>query len=127
MRAKLEGFKMNVSVNVKVECDYAKTDHNKFYNNEKRNNFEEFRNLALSAGAEVDLSCQTYEGEVDLKELTEVIKTSISDSINDQVESQIEKIRKDTSEEIDEFKKDMYDHITTEVKKASKPDRVREY
>lgn len=127
MKAKLEGFKMNVSVNVKVECDYAKTDHNKFYNNEKRNNFEEFKNLALSAGAELDLSCETYDGEVNLKELTEVIKTSISDSINEQVESQIEKIRKDTSKEIHQFKEDMYDHITTEVKKASKHDRVKEY
>ena len=127
MRAKLEGFKMNVSVNVKVECDYAKTDHNKFYKNEKRNNFEEFKNLALSAGADMDLSCNNYEGEVNLKELTEVIKMSISDSINDQINNQMEQIRKDTSKEIDEFKKDMYDHINNEVKKASKPDRAKEY
>lgn len=90
MKATVKGLTFEVSVNGKVACgEWTAENINKDIDTDHSNN-SSGKGLDVSFGATIKTGVEDYQGEIDLRELTESIKTILDTSISKQVEKQLE-------------------------------------
>ena len=94
----VKGMKVNVSVNVSIKAEDIKIDDFcKTIDREKRDN-NYFKNIDLEVGASIGMGIEEMEGDIDLRELGDLINKSLSEEIGRQVREQIEEKRDSSSE-----------------------------
>ena len=89
MRALVKGIKMNVTVNVSIgEIRETTNEDRKGETPRVRSSENYASDVNLNAG--VGLELESYEGEIDLSELSEMVKTCLTDSIREQVKEEMQ-------------------------------------
>lgn len=94
MRATIKGLKLNVTVGIGIKADSIET-FNKHSRDEKYHhrfdtNHDTGTGVDINANAGIEMGLDSYEGEVDLSELCDIIKNNLHDNIREQVKEQLE-------------------------------------
>ena len=98
MRAAIKGFKLNVTVNVGIgEIQADKNDERRDDVHNKKWNIN-LRGSDIKAEASLGVEFESYEGELNLSELSDILKTCIADNIKEQVKEQIEETKQSEEE-----------------------------
>ena len=106
MKAMIKGFELSVSVSATIKGSFdVHTEHQNYREgNPDRVRKESIKvedcDLGVEAG--LKLAADEVEGEVDLGELSEFIKSTLSDEIAKQVEDQLSKKKENTEEKKEE-------------------------
>lgn len=141
MKTTIKGLTFNVNVSVSAKADDYHESNGKTYNKEDtRNSNIGIKNLDISANCYIDTGFDSFEGEVELPELVESIKLIVDDSIKNQIQEQIDEaksyyndkfnqacsdLKEEMSDKFNEAQDDLYNDMVTEIKKATKHDRVK--
>lgn len=90
MKATVKGLTFELSLSGKVACgEWTAENINKDIDTDHSSN-SSGKGLDVSFGATIKTGVEDYQGEVDLRELTESIKMILDTSISKQVEKQLE-------------------------------------
>lgn len=101
MKATVKGLTFEVSVNGKVACgEWTEENINKDIDTDHSSN-SSGKGLDISFGATIKTGVEDYQGEVDLRELTESIKMILDTSISKQLENRFHDFDKNFEAEVE--------------------------
>lgn len=87
MRAAVKGLKVTINVNFGIgEIQATKNDERRDDVHNKKWDID-FKGSDIKAEAGLTMELESYEGELNLSELSDMVKTCISDSIREQVKN----------------------------------------
>lgn len=93
MTANVKGLKLNVTVGVSVKANSIKTFEKRSRDEKDYHRFDtstdEGTGINIEANAGIEMGFDSYEGEINLEELSNLIQTSLKDTIKNQVEEQL--------------------------------------
>ena len=100
MKANVKGFSFEVTVNGKFAC--ASWDESSLHKDidDERNSSSKGEGLDVSFGVSIRTGADEYQGEVDLREFAEAVKTAVDISIKDQIKQQLGEVKRDLKEDI---------------------------
>ena len=105
MKANIKGMKVNVSVNVSIKAEEINNDNFCKSGGRDRRDNDSITGLDLGLGASIDMGIESIEGDIDLRELGDIINKSLSDEIGRQIKEQMRN-NEETSSESEEQKED---------------------
>lgn len=99
MKAMVKGFELSVSVNatIKGSFDIDENENRNYNENDtrSRSNKTKVNDMDLGVNASIIIKMDECEGDIDLKELGDLVKTSLSDEIGRQIKEQLTQDKQD--------------------------------
>ena len=94
MTATIRGLRINVTVGLSIKADSI-TENTKNFRDDRdyhKKCIDENSGRGISIGAEAgfDMQMDSYEGELELQELSELLKSTLNDNIREQVKEQLD-------------------------------------
>ena len=94
MKSTIKGLKVTVSVSIKADeigtCNYRHDE------NRERKNDEAYKGLDINAGVGIELA--ESDGDVDLREISDLLRYSIKEQVRDQVKECLNEAQKSESD-----------------------------
>ena len=91
MTSTIKGLRINVTVGLSINAEEIKESsfrQRPEYRKDTSDNYG--KNIKIGAEAGFDMQVDSYEGEIDLKELGDIIKNNLHGSIREQVKEQLD-------------------------------------
>lgn len=126
MRATVKGIKLNVTVNLSLgELRTTKNEERKGETPRTRSVDNLASGVDINAG--IGFEVESYEGEINLSELSEMVKTCLTDSIREQVREEMQNtsIPEETKEKMDGLIKTIHEGVDkiNDLKKKETTDK----
>lgn len=126
MKALVKGVKLNVTVNMTIgEIRESSNEDRKGETPRVRSSENYASDVNLNAG--VGLEVESYEGEINLSELSEMVKTCLTDTIREQVRDEMQNasIPEETKEKMDGLNQTIHEGVDkiNSLKKKETTDR----
>ena len=91
MTATIKGLRINVTMGISINAEEIKeTSFRQRPEYRKDTNDNYGKGIKVGAEAGLDMQIDSYEGEINLKELSDIIQNNLRDKIHEQVKEQLD-------------------------------------